>query len=71
MEAKVRFKDPGVVIHVNGQRIDSSNLTQENYLYLCQWNESYADYFVPLEEKIQPKEKSKKDGKAEESGKPE
>jgi len=70
MEAKVKFRNPGVTIHVNGQKIDQNNLTQEDYEYLIQWNKSYADYFVPLEEKIQPKEKPNKNGKAEESGQP-
>lgn len=70
MEAKVKFKDEfiGVTIHLNGQQINQNNLTQENYDYLCSWNQSYADYFTPLEEKIQPIVKSKQDGKAKESG---
>ena len=68
MEAKVKFKDPGVTIHLNGQKINQNSLTQEDYDYLCSWNPSYADYFDPLEEKIQPIVKSKQDGKAKESG---
>jgi hypothetical protein len=70
MEAKVKFKNPGVIININGQKIDHTNLTQENYDYLCAWNQSYADYFEPLEEKIQPIVKSKQDGKAKEGQQP-
>jgi len=66
MEAKVKFKDPGVVITIAGQKFDSSNLTQENYDYLVAFNESFKDYFVELENKIQPIVKSKADGKAKE-----
>ena len=70
MEAKVKFKNPGITIHLNGQKINQSTLTQEDYDYLCSWNPSYADYFVSLEEKIQPIVKEKKDGKAKEGQQP-
>lgn len=64
MEANVKFKDASITIHVNGQKINQSSLTQEDYDYLVSWNPSYADYFVSIEEKIQPKAKLKTDGKA-------
>lgn len=62
MEPKVKFLDPSITICVNGQRINQNNLTQEDYEYLVSWNESYAAYFVPVEEKKEVKPKIKKDG---------
>ncbi len=72
MEAKVKFKDPDMIINVNGQKIHPGNLTQEDYDYLLSWNKDYASLFVPLENiNLEVKSKSKRDGKAEETGKSE
>lgn len=59
----VKFKEPGSIIHVNGQQIHSGNLTEDSYLFLLSWNKDYALQFVPAEEKEAAKPKSKPDGK--------
>lgn len=55
MDAKVRFKEPGTVIHLNGQQIHSGNLTQETYEWLLSWSKDFEVHFVPLEETKPPK----------------
>lgn len=65
MTPKVKFLDPTVTICINGQRINQNNLTQEDYEYLVSWNQSYASYFVPVEEKKEVTPKAKQDGKKE------
>ena len=69
-DAKVRFKDPDMIININGQRIHPGNLTQEDYEYLMSWNrEAYEPFFVSRENiNLEPKSKIKKDGKGEEIG---
>ena len=62
-----KFKEPGVTIRINGQRINQGNLTQEDYDYLISWNPNYADLFEPADgtaavKPDQPKPKNKKDG---------
>jgi hypothetical protein len=72
MEAKVKFKDPDMIINVNGQKIHPGNLTQEDYEYLLSWNKDYASLFVPLETvNLEAKSKKKSDGKAAEESKSE
>lgn len=71
MDAKVKFKDSDMIIHINGQKIHPGNLTQEDYDYLLSWNQDYASLFIPLETvNLEAKPKSKKDGKAEEGQQP-
>lgn len=66
MDAKYQFKDPDMIININGQKIHPGNLTQEDYDYLLSWNQDYASLFVPLENvNLEAKSKIKKDGKAE------
>jgi len=68
MDAKFKFKDPDMIININGQKIHPGNLTQEDYDYLLSWNKDYASLFVPLENvNLEAKSKKKSDGKAEES----
>lgn len=69
MDAKVKFKDPDMIININGQKIHPGNLTQEDYDYLLSWNKDYASLFEPLEIITLEAKSSKKktDGKAEES----
>ena len=68
MEANVKFKDPDMIINVNGQKIHPGNLTQEDYDYLLSWNKEYASLFEPLEAiqvEAKPK-KQKTDGESKE-----
>ncbi len=70
METKVKFKDPDMVININGQKIHPGNLTQEDYDYLLSWNKDYASLFEPLGiVNLEAKSKSKTDGKASEKSK--
>lgn len=62
----VKFKEPGTVIHLNGQAIHSGNLTEDNYLWLLSWSKDFTLQFVPAE-KEEVKSKAKADGKAKES----
>lgn len=67
-DAKFKFKDPDMIININGQKIHPGNLTQEDYDYLLSWNKDYASLFVPLENvTLEAKSKKKSDGKAEEN----
>jgi len=66
MIAKVKFKEPGVTICINGQRMHAGNLTQEDYEYLLSWNPEYASHFEPVEEKAEARPKLKQDGKTKE-----
>ncbi len=60
----VKFKEPGSVINLNGQKIHSGNLTEDSYLWLMSWSKDFALQFVPADNK-EVKQKAK-DGKAKE-----